>query len=203
MPLQLPSFTQVAESDEKSKPNSQNCEHGTGDSANTHQEPPVNGPSLPPRNPKLPSVKEDTKLPSLPPKMKRTAESVGCLDAIRSDLNVQADNSQKLDKQDSDEGTWIFFISWKLTFKFVGQCKVKELIKRFSIGKEEGVELRQKQRSPKYKPEFPRDTTDLDKLLDELAKVTTAPIMTPGVTSSLINPEISQKEVLKGLTLRI
>ncbi|ENN77965.1 hypothetical protein YQE_05642, partial [Dendroctonus ponderosae] len=157
--------------------------HGTSDSPpNTHQEPPINGPTLPPRNPKLPSVKEDTKLPSLPPKMKRTVEAVGCLDAILSDLSVQADNVQKPDKLDGDEG----------------QCKVKELIKRFSIGKEEGVELRQKQRMSKYRPgEFSRDTPDLDKLLDELAKVTTAPIMTPGVTSSLINPEISQKEIQK------
>ncbi|KAH1016603.1 hypothetical protein HUJ04_007797 [Dendroctonus ponderosae] len=186
---QLPNATQITESDEKTKPDPQNCaepskeHHGTSDSPpNTHQEPPINGPTLPPRNPKLPSVKEDTKLPSLPPKMKRTVEAVGCLDAILSDLSVQADNVQKPDKLDGDEG----------------QCKVKELIKRFSIGKEEGVELRQKQRMSKYRPgEFSRDTPDLDKLLDELAKVTTAPIMTPGVTSSLINPEISQKEIQK------
>lgn len=79
----------------------------------------------------------------------------------------------------------------KLVIGFLG--KVRELIKRFSYGKEEGVELRKKT-DWKLKSQI-SETNDLEKLLDDLTKVTTAPILTPGVTTSLINPEISDKEV--------
>ncbi|XP_050311539.1 uncharacterized protein LOC126747089 isoform X2 [Anthonomus grandis grandis] len=67
--------------------------------------------------------------------------------------------------------------------------KVKQLIKRYSnIPESEEVEIRKKKIST---------SNDLDKLLDELAKVTVAPIMTPGVTTSLINPDVADQEMLK------
>lgn len=47
------------------------------------------------------------------------------------------------------------------------------------------------------KPFFivPRHSDDLNKLLEELAKVTSAPIMPPRVTHSLLNPNLADAEV--------
>lgn len=50
-------------------------------------------------------------------------------------------------------------------------------------------------RGPKKPQIIPRHSDDLNKLLEELAKVTCAPIMTPGATSSLVNPNLTDAEV--------
>ncbi|CAH1135566.1 unnamed protein product [Ceutorhynchus assimilis] len=149
-------------------------------------------PSLPPRNPKPEPQALYQEMPKhlpplVPPKMKKKLE-IASLDDLLESLSQQAkelEQERKNQMEDSQNK----------------EGKVKELIKRFSIGKEEGVEMRQK--TQEWKPKTSAAySNDLDKLLDELSKVTIAPIMTPGVTTSLINPEISDKEILKMVPIR-
>uniref|UniRef100_V5GTE5 Uncharacterized protein n=1 Tax=Anoplophora glabripennis TaxID=217634 RepID=V5GTE5_ANOGL len=81
------------------------------------------------------------------------------------------------------------------------KCKVKKLIKQFSGSDSEcDVELWTNKRS-----DFSREDVDsnkLSRLLDELVKVTCAPILTPGLTSSLISTNLIDEEIIKLLPTR-
>ncbi|RZC40291.1 PH domain containing protein [Asbolus verrucosus] len=80
--------------------------------------------------------------------------------------------------------------------KLESKNKVKMLIEKFSEP-EPDVILR---KHASFKTH--RHSDELNTLLNELAKVTSAPIMTPGVTSSLINPNLTDEEWLKLLPVR-
>lgn len=77
-----------------------------------------------------------------------------------------------------------------------GKTKVKTLIKKFSgdfhVNDDEEVTLRKSTRETNRENRF---SDELTQLLDELTKVTSAPLMTPGVTMSLINPNLTDEEV--------
>ncbi|XP_066151741.1 putative leucine-rich repeat-containing protein DDB_G0290503 isoform X2 [Euwallacea fornicatus] len=161
------------------------------------------GPSLPPRNhsqstskSSLTPIYKEVPVqhpPAVPPKMKRKRHSDATLDQIYSDyMSKQEILEEVLKNKDIDAQK--------------KEGKVRELIKKFSkeaIAHEEGVELRNKDPESTHKCEmFPTNSKDLDKLLEELSKITTAPIMTPGVTISLINPEISDKDIQKMAPIR-
>lgn len=126
--------------------------------------------------------------PVLPPKKKKNIESAH-LDDILEDLNKQTRTCEKNSDEENED-----------TPNEGG--KVKALIKRFSIGKDEGVEMRRKSNWKVNTDIYCTDSRELDSLLEELAKVTTAPILTPGVTTSLINPEVSDHEFLKMIPIR-
>ncbi|XP_066246688.1 putative leucine-rich repeat-containing protein DDB_G0290503 isoform X2 [Euwallacea similis] len=161
------------------------------------------GPSLPPRNHSqstskfsLSPIYKEVPMqhpPAIPPKMKRKRHSDATLDQIYNDyMSKQEILEEVLKNKDIDAQK--------------KEGKVRELIKKFSkesIAHEEGVELRNKNQESTRKSEmFPTNSKDLDKLLEELSKITTAPIMTPGVTISLINPEISDKDIKKMAPIR-
>ncbi|KAF7270507.1 hypothetical protein GWI33_016529 [Rhynchophorus ferrugineus] len=139
-------------------------------------------PILPPRNNRAKRMLKDISVnhSGKSPSQTRTQE----IDEILDDLNKE---SQSTTPDDSGEGN------------------VKKLIKRFSMGKDDGVEIRLKKnwdRRNGARETSNTDSGDLNKLLDELAKVTTAPIMTPGVTTSLINPEITDAELMNIIPIR-
>lgn len=103
----------------------------------------------------------------LPPKKKHIGNI--SLDKILDDLDVE--NSEDYNKY-----------------------KVKSLIKHFSRSDSEcDVELRTNRQSNISREDV--DSNELSRLLDELAKVTCAPILTPGVTSSLISSNLTDEEV--------
>ncbi|XP_044253039.1 uncharacterized protein LOC123004010 [Tribolium madens] len=79
--------------------------------------------------------------------------------------------------------------------KLESKGKVQLLIEKFSDSEPEVI-LRKHDKSA-Y-----RHSDDLNSLLDELAKVTSAPIMTPGVTTSLVNPNLTDEDWLKLLPVR-
>ncbi|XP_015837895.1 uncharacterized protein LOC100141985 isoform X2 [Tribolium castaneum] len=79
--------------------------------------------------------------------------------------------------------------------KLESKGKVQLLIEKFTES-EPDVILRKHDKSG-Y-----RYSDDLNLLLDELAKVTSAPILTPGVTTSLVNPNLTDEEWLKLLPVR-
>lgn len=70
---------------------------------------------------------------------------------------------------------------------------VRKMIEHFSGRKEEEIVVlrRQKEEKPVL-----RHSDDLNELLEKLGKITVAPPMEPGVTSSLASPPISDDEVL-------
>lgn len=72
---------------------------------------------------------------------------------------------------------------------------VKKMIEKFNENKtEDGVVLRRRN-SAGDKSGEPVVSTDLNVLLEELAKITSAPVMAPGVTSSLVAPDLTDEEV--------
>ncbi|XP_017771289.1 PREDICTED: RB1-inducible coiled-coil protein 1-like isoform X2 [Nicrophorus vespilloides] len=75
-------------------------------------------------------------------------------------------------------------------------ANVKELIDKFNVGNSnhEEVEMRKKPKSPVQN--CTRYSDDLNKLLAELSKVTNAPILQPGVTTSLVTTSLTDEEVL-------
>lgn len=105
----------------------------------------------------------------LPPKKKQNLDNVS-LDKILDDL----------EKDKNEDFT---------------KCRVKNLIKQFSGSDSEfDVELRMNKRSDLSREDV--DCNELSRLLDELAKVTCAPILTPGVTTSLISTNLTDEEVI-------
>jgi hypothetical protein len=76
--------------------------------------------------------------------------------------------------------------------KVESRTKVQMLIRKFSEGESDDVILRKRDKSDSRSC---RHSDELNTLLNELAKVTSAPIMTPGVTSSLVNPNLTDEEV--------
>lgn len=75
------------------------------------------------------------------------------------------------------------------------KLKVRDLIEKFEV---DDVEIRKK--SPYFKRKTLEEKTyrhseELTRLLEELAKVTNAPIMAPGVTTSLITNNLSDDDV--------
>ncbi|KAG5881971.1 hypothetical protein JTB14_006009 [Gonioctena quinquepunctata] len=73
--------------------------------------------------------------------------------------------------------------------------KVKHLIKRFSEPEFSDVVLRTNRKSDSPRDELESD--ELSRLLEELAKVTNAPILTPGVTSSFNGSNVDNTEFSK------
>lgn len=69
---------------------------------------------------------------------------------------------------------------------------VKRMVERFNAIKEEEVVLRRQKQQEK--PVL-RHSDDLNELLEKLGKITVAPTMEPGVTSSLASPPVSDEEV--------
>jgi len=98
--------------------------------------------------------------------------------------------------------------------------KVKQLIEKFNdFQGEEDVVLRKKSKFDICKSQSDttvlqtlnvdnlngntnRESDDLNKLLEELSKVTCAPVLTPGVTSSLVTPVLTDDEWLKLIPIR-
>lgn len=126
--------------------------------------------------------------PSVPPK--RRAKNTEALDSLLGELDT-FNQPQSENNICRSEGNNNGIKKQQLNAFLTLTGKVKQLIKRFS---DEGVELRNKDFNH-WKPPTPPHSQELDNLLDELAKITTAPIMTPGVTTSLINPDICDREV--------
>lgn len=77
---------------------------------------------------------------------------------------------------------------------------VKQLISKFDSDGEEVVlrknfKFVKSQSDTRILDHVNRNSEDLNKLLEELGKVTCAPIMPPGVTSSLVTPTMTDDEV--------
>ncbi|XP_030758730.1 uncharacterized protein LOC115884329 [Sitophilus oryzae] len=149
-------------------------------------------PSLPPRN-----CRKKSGLPNhitaeehRPEPRRNNNNFTTSIDDILNNLNLESQHRQKdltVDNKDENEGN------------------VKKLIKRFSIAREDSVEMRIKKNwdlNDGKRETCSTDSGELNRLLDELAKVTTAPIMTPGVTTSLINPEICDSELFQLIPMR-
>ncbi|XP_049817218.1 uncharacterized protein LOC109602920 isoform X2 [Aethina tumida] len=113
----------------------------------------------------------------LPPK-KKTIQQTRSVDQIVYDLEQQ--------QQQSDESE--------------GQGKVKKLVKQFSTPTvPPDVVLRPKM---SYDPISNRYSDELTMLLEQLTQVTNAPLLNPGNTSSLVNPNLTDDELLKLLPTR-
>ncbi|KAK4874859.1 hypothetical protein RN001_014219 [Aquatica leii] len=84
------------------------------------------------------------------------------------------------------------------------QTKVKDLIEKFNdCRSDDSVILRDKSK-PKFicNYEDDRNSDGLSKLLEELSKVTSAPILSPGGTTSLITPVLTDDELLQLVPIR-
>lgn len=82
------------------------------------------------------------------------------------------------------------------------RSNVKRMVERFNAFSEEEVVLRREKEQEKP---VSRHSDDLNELLEKLGKITVAPTMEPGVTSSLASPPVSDEEVavLIGLATHI
>ncbi|KAK5640841.1 hypothetical protein RI129_009388 [Pyrocoelia pectoralis] len=84
--------------------------------------------------------------------------------------------------------------------------KVKELIEKFEIHNEDDVALRPKSKQQLHFIIGPdadsRHSEGLNELLEKLSKVTCAPVLKPGVTSSLITPALTDEEWLELMPIR-
>ncbi|XP_063904349.1 uncharacterized protein LOC135123530 isoform X2 [Zophobas morio] len=119
-----------------------------------------------------------TKCPTLPPKTHKVPHHTVSKHSVERSLDEILED---LDKE-----------------KMESKSKVQMLIEKFS--EPEGDVVLRKQDKPDFK--LCRHSDELNKLLNELTKVTSAPIMTPGVTSSLVNPNLTDEEWLKLLPIR-
>lgn len=113
-----------------------------------------------------------TKCPTLPPKTHKVPHHTVSKHSVERSLDEILED---LDKE-----------------KMESKSKVQMLIEKFS--EPEGDVVLRKQDKPDFK--LCRHSDELNKLLNELTKVTSAPIMTPGVTSSLVNPNLTDEEVI-------
>ncbi|XP_076270119.1 uncharacterized protein LOC143202452 isoform X2 [Rhynchophorus ferrugineus] len=144
---------------------------------------------------------DESQCPILPPRNNRAKRMLKDIPINHSDKSPSQTRTQEIDEILDDLNKE----SQSTTHDDSGEGNVKKLIKRFSMGKDDGVEIRLKKnwdRRNGARETSNTDSSDLNKLLDELAKVTTAPIMTPGVTTSLINPEITDAELMNIIPIR-
>ncbi|XP_060522274.1 pleckstrin homology domain-containing family A member 4-like isoform X2 [Cylas formicarius] len=132
------------------------------------------------------SITGDAGCPELPPRNQKPMAASPYPDAPKSDQLI----GETVDRSETNSET---------KEETPREGKVRNLIKRFSE-EFEGVEIRHK--NAWKKPATDRNSGDLDKLLDELSKVASAPIMTPGVTTSLVDPEMPDSELLKLIPIR-
>lgn len=81
---------------------------------------------------------------------------------------------------------------------------VKQIIEKFNGYGEEEVVLREHKGSPvEEQTRQGRHSEELNELLEKLEKMTVAPVMEPGVTSSLASPPIDDDEVTTSVFLPI
>ncbi|KAB0793600.1 hypothetical protein PPYR_13220 [Photinus pyralis] len=83
--------------------------------------------------------------------------------------------------------------------------KVKELIEKFEVQNEDDVKMRPKSKQLHFiigTDSCSRHSEGLNELLEKLCKVTCAPVLKPGVTSSLVTPTLTDEEWLKVMPIR-
>lgn len=76
-----------------------------------------------------------------------------------------------------------------------GRPNVKKMIERFSGRKDEEEVVLRRQKQVSEEKTVLRHSDDLNELLEKLGKMTVAPPMEPGVTSSLASAPVSDEEV--------
>lgn len=76
-----------------------------------------------------------------------------------------------------------------------GCSSVKMIIEKFNEQRNDEVVLRKTSKSVAAVQRPVTNSLDLNRLLEELGKVTSAPVMPPGVTSSLVTPNMTDEEV--------
>lgn len=76
-----------------------------------------------------------------------------------------------------------------------GCRSVKMIIDKFNEQRNDEVVLRKTSKNTAAVQRPVTNSLDLNRLLEELGKVTSAPVLPPGVTSSLVTPNLTDEEV--------
>ncbi|KAF5280928.1 hypothetical protein FQA39_LY17934 [Lamprigera yunnana] len=137
--------------------------------------------------------------PDLPPRQSKNYKDV---DSLSISLAIaDPDTANKNDLKSIDE---ILKDLDKDRIHEDSQNKVKSLIEKFNDIQNENDGILRKKTKSNFICNYEDDgsSAGLIRLLDELSKVTSAPILTPGVTSSLVTPILTEEEWLRLTPIR-